>query len=116
VIDGQDVLSVLTGRATMERRQMPLYWRLDMAPAEENLQMALREGDWKLLASHDFSHLELYNLTTDPGEKSELGAKEAARLAAMRATLEKWNAEIEQEGPDWWKRLNPNGGGPINKR
>jgi hypothetical protein len=87
-----------------------------MAPAEENLQMALRDGDWKLLASRDFSHVELYNLKADPGEKSELGAKEAARLGAMRATLEKWNAEIEREGPDWWKRLNPNGGGPIKTK
>ena len=80
VIDGADVLPVLTGQATTVGRKMPLYWRLNMAPAEENLQMALRDGDWKLLASHDFSHVELYNLKADPEEKRDLAAKEAERL------------------------------------
>ena len=28
--------------------------------------MALRDGDWKLLASQDFTHLELYNLKVRP--------------------------------------------------
>ncbi len=115
VIDGEDVLPVLTGRAATAVRQTPLSWRLDMAPAEENLQMALRDGDWKLLASQDFSHLELYNLKADPGEKSDLATKEASRLGTMRETLEKRNTEIEREGPEWWKRLSPNGGGSIKK-
>ena len=30
----------------------------------------------------------------------------------MRKELKALNAEIEKEGPDWWKRLSPNGGGP----
>ena len=115
VIDGADVLPVLTGQAATVGRKMPLYWRLNMAPPEENLHMALRDGDWKLLASQDFSHFELYNLKADPQEKTDLAAKEAERFGAMRETLEKLNAEIEQEGPDWWKRLSPNGGGPIKK-
>jgi arylsulfatase A len=34
----------------------------------------------------------------------------------MRETLEQRNAEIEREGPDWWKRLSPDGGGPIKKK
>jgi arylsulfatase A len=116
VIDGADVLPVLTGQAATLRRKIPLYWRLNMAPAEENLQMALRDGDWKLLASQDFSHVELYNLKADPEEKRDLAAKEAERSGAMRETPQKMNAEIEREGPDWWKRLSPNGGGPIKRQ
>jgi arylsulfatase A len=116
VIDGVDVLPVLAGRTQSAGRKAPLYWRLDMAPAEEDLQMALRDGDWKLLASRDFSHVELYNLRADPQEKRDLAAKEAARSGTMRETLAKLNAEIEREGPDWWKRLSPNGGGPIKEQ
>ncbi len=116
VIDGEDMLPALTGGAVTALRQRPLYWRLDMAPAEENLQMALRDGDWKLLASRDFSHIELYNLKDDPGEKSNLAVREATRLAAMRKRLRERNAEIERQGPDWWKRLSPNGGGPIKQK
>ena len=74
VIDGADVLAVLTGQAATAGRKMPLYWRLNMAPAEENLHMALRDGDWKLLASQDFSHVELYNLEGRPaGEDGSRG-------------------------------------------
>jgi arylsulfatase A-like enzyme len=113
VIDGADVLPVLTGEAATVRRKVPLYWRLNMAPPKENLHMALRDGDWKLLASQDFTHFELYNLGADPQEKTDLKGKEPGRFDAMRKSLEALNAEIEEEGPDWWKRLSPNGGGPM---
>ena len=113
VIDGADVLPALTGKAAAVARKVPLYWRLNMAPARENLHLALREGDWKLLASQDFTHFELYDLKADPQEKTDLKAKEAERFDAMRKTLEKLNAEIEREGPDWWKRLSADGGRPV---
>jgi hypothetical protein len=38
--------------------------------------------------------------------------KEKERFASMRKALEKLNAQIEKEGPDWWKRLTPSGGMP----
>ena len=116
VIDGADVLPVLMGKAATVERKVPLYWRLNMAPPKENLHMALRDGDWKLLASQDLTHFELYNLKADPQEKNDLKAKEPERFGALRSTLEKQNAEIEKEGPDWWKRLSPNGGGPVKKQ
>ena len=116
VIDGADVGLVLMGKTAVVDRPRPLYWRLDMAPRQENLQMALREGDWKLLASLDYRHLELYNLKADPRETTDLKAGEPDRLIAMRKRLEALNAEIEREGPDWWRRLNPDGGRPIAKR
>ena len=75
VIDGADVLPVLTGKAATVGRKGPLYWRLNMAPPKENLHMAMRDGDWKLLASQDFSHVEFYNLKADPEEKTDLAAK-----------------------------------------
>lgn len=116
VLDGANVLPVLTGKAQAVKRTVPLYWRLNMAPPKENLHMALRDGDWKLLASMDLKHFELYDIKSDPSEKSDLKAKEKERFATMRKALEKLNAEIEKEGPDWWKRLSPNGGGPIKPK
>jgi arylsulfatase A len=116
VIDGADVLPVLTSKAAAVARKVPMYWRLNMAPARENLHMALRDGDWKLIASQDFTHFELYNLKADPQEKTDLKAAEAARFDALRKTLLQLNAEILKEGPDWWKRLSPDGGGPLKKK
>src|SRR5436309_1426067 len=115
VIDGADVLPVPTGKAVAVDRKVPLYWRLNMAPPQENLHLALREGDRKLLASQDFKHFELYNLKADPWEKADLKGTETERFDRIRRRLEALNAEIEKEGPDWWKRLSPNGGGPLKK-
>ena len=85
-----------------------------MAP--NNLHMAIRDGDWKILASQDFSKVELYNLKADPKEATERSEKEPERLAAMTKRLKEVTAEVEKEGPDWWKRLSPNGGGPVKKK
>lgn len=115
VIDGADLTPMLTGKAQAVNRKAPLYWRLNMAPPKENLHIAMRDGDWKLLASQTFTNFELYNLKTDPHEQTDLKTKEPQRFEAMKKQLETLNAEIEKEGPDWWKRLSPNGGGPLKK-
>ena len=36
----------------------------------------------------------------------------AERFAALKTQLIQHNAQIDAEGPDWWKRLSPNGGKP----
>jgi arylsulfatase A len=114
VIDGVDVMPLLTGKVAAVERKVPLYWRLNMAP--NNLHMALRDGDWKVIASQDFTKVELYDLKSDPKETTDLSARETEKLASMTKRLKELNGEIEKEGPDWWKRLNPNGGGPIKKK
>jgi arylsulfatase A len=116
VIDGANVLEVLTGERDSAERPRPLYWRLNMAPPNERLKMALRDGDWKVLATNDFSYLEMYNLKNDPAETTDLKDQEPERFRAMRDRLRDLNDEVEKEGPDWWKRLNPNGGGPAPDR
>ena len=110
VIDGADVLPVLTGQSRSVRRTIPMFWRLDMAPPKERLQMALRDGDYKILAARDLSHLEMYNLKSDPNETSDLRTVEPERFEAMKKRLAALNAEVEAEGPDWWRRLDANGG------
>jgi arylsulfatase A len=112
-IDGADVLPVLTGRSATVARAVPLYWRLDMAP--HGLHLALRVGDWKLLAGRDLDRFELYNVKEDPKETTDLRDKEPGRFVSLRRELTALNARVEAEGPDWWKRLNPNGGGPPKK-
>lgn len=111
-IDGTDVLPALTGKAAIERK-IPLYWRLGMAP--HGLHLALRKGDWKLLASQDLKKFELYDLATDPKETTDLREREPERFAAMRKELVAHDAKVVAEGPDWWTRLSPNGGGPLKK-
>lgn len=109
-LDGVDVMPLLTGTATSVERRVPMYWRLDMAPL--GMHMALRDGDWKILAPRDLSRFELYHLATDPAETTDLAAREPRRLEDMKRKLSALNADIEADGPDWWKRLSEDGGGP----
>ena len=113
VLDGTDVRSVLTGEARGVERKVPLYWRLGMAT--HGLHVAMRKGNWKVLASQDLKKFEMYNLESDPKETADLREKEPERFRELREELLALNASIEAEGPDWWKRLSPNGGGPIKK-
>ena len=116
IIDGISVLPALTGKATVLERKVPLFWRLDMAPPREKATMAMRDGDFKVLASADFKNVELYDLAKDPAETTNLNDSQPERAASMRDRLKALNAGIESEGPDWWRRLSPNGGTPINKK
>ena len=99
VLDGGDFLSTIKG-GNVERSR-PLYWRCPIAPGP--LKIAMRIGDWKILADPKLTQFELYNLKTDPQEKTELGAAQPAKLADMKNALIKLNTEIEAEGPDWVK-------------
>lgn len=113
-LDGASALPMLTGQADAISRTVPLYWRLRMAPGK--IQVALRQGDWKILASDDLSGFELYNLRDDPREQTDLRTREPQQFAALKESLEKLHREVEAEGPDWWRRLSPNGGGAQQKK
>lgn len=108
VLDGVDVRAALEGKAGAVERPQPLFWRLHMAP---NAQYAMRVGDWKILADGDLKQFELYDLKSDPRETTDLREREPDRFAEMRARLLEHNGSVEAEGPDWWKRLSPSGGG-----
>jgi arylsulfatase A len=108
VLDGVDIRAVLAGQATKVERPQPLFWRLHMAP---NAQYAMRVDEWKILADATLTSFELYNLAADPSETTDLKDREPERFAALRDRFLQHNASVEAEGPDWWKRLSPNGGG-----
>jgi arylsulfatase A len=61
-IDGMDISGVLAG-GNLEQRT--LFWAL---PAPNQLEFAVRRGDWKLLLNTQLEARELYNLTDDPLE------------------------------------------------
>ena len=106
-LDGVNALAALDGSATKLERPQPLFWRLHMAP---NAKIAMRVDDWKILANAELTEFELYNLEDDPKETTDLKDKESQRFHELKARLIEHNAKIDAEGPDWWKRLSPNGG------
>lgn len=96
-LDGVSILPLLDG-GPFERRQ-PLYWQMNNAHHPHKI--AMREGDWKLLATRDFASLELYNLRRDPGEQHDLAAEEPERRDRMAARLKRLHDDIAATGHQW---------------
>lgn len=78
--DGQDMRTALTGESQV--RDRPLYWeygRNDKSFAypkgrDRSPALAIRDGDWKLIASADGDYVELYDLSKDRGERTDVAA------------------------------------------
>lgn len=122
-LDGANFLPVLDGKPVT--RSTPLYWHFNHATSD--VKVAMRVGDWKVLATLDqnppkpsnditdeyermFKEAEmatfsLYNLRDDIGEKNDLAAKEPAKLAELKMLLQAKYHEVRADSPVWpaWK-------------
>ncbi len=99
VIDAVSFVPAFSGKEI--ERKGPMYWRCPIAP--EEFKIAMRVGDHTILANPELTKFEMYNLKTDVKQTDDLVAKEPQKFEAMKQALKKLNAEIEAEGPDWWK-------------
>jgi arylsulfatase len=104
-VDGADFLPAFEGKKI--ERKTPMYWRCDIAPGE--MKVAMRQGDWTIIANEKMTRFELYDLKSDVKQTTDLAAKTPAKLDEMRQTLLQLNAEIEKEGPTWWRNYQPAG-------
>ncbi len=92
------------GRTKHIERNIPMYgvWKWHL---KESMLPCAWEN-WKLVATSDLSEIELYNLARDPQETTDLRAKWNRTISRARSAAKPLHAEIEAEGPDWWKRLD----------
>jgi arylsulfatase A-like enzyme len=92
LFDGEELSAALLGRATVRTR--PLLWEYGRNAhafsfpqgKDRSPNVAIREGDWKLLVNADGSDVQLYDLMTDPKETTNVAEKNsdvAARLKEM---------------------------------
>jgi len=95
-LDGEDLSATLLGHASASRLA-PLCWsrppdRKTWPPAlpDPAPDLAIREGDWKLLCEYDGSKPLLYDLKRDPGETRDLAAQEPAVVNRLRQNLLAW--------------------------
>ena len=97
-IDGTSFLPILQGIKL--KRKIPLYWRYDRALSKP-FTVAMRQGDWKILADNDMTKFELYNLRKDIAEEHNLADSQPNHLEMMKKILVKLQAGIDTEGPVW---------------
>lgn len=89
--DGLSLVSFLKGGPAPERDHF--YWELHEAASLQ----AVRFGDWKAVRNGPETAIELYDLKTDAGEKTNL-AKEKPELVAKAEELMKTS---RTDHPDW---------------
>jgi len=118
-LDGASFAPVFGGEEI--KRSTPLFWNYYRAISEP--KVAMRDGDWKLVAHWDgpkkplggnvnpdsmkaiktakLTHFELYNLSNDISEKTDLATREPERVKALAAILKRKYLEVQKEGPFW---------------
>jgi arylsulfatase A-like enzyme len=85
-LDGLDLMPQLAGRAGVVPRE--LYWRT----FQRTKHKALRSGDWKYLLTEDGAHL--FDLATDPGEKTDLRTQHAEEFARLETAYAAWERQV----------------------
>ena len=60
---------------------------------------AVRSGGWRLVEFYEDMHVELYDLTNDVGEKTDLAAKMPEKRDELRRKLHEWRKAVGAQMP-----------------
>ncbi len=120
VLDGRNVLPLWQGEKTAAAAaaERELIWHFpfyhpetgfatskpeigveDFAVSQTFPQSAIRVGDWKLIHFYEGDRDELYQLTSDPSEKTDLAVKEPAKARALRRQLDEYLRGVKARMP-----------------
>lgn len=95
-VDGDDLSAVFEGRKTV--RKKTLYWeyRFTISGYQYNRSpfLAIREGNWKLLANADKSRVELYDIPNDPMELNNIAAQNRPLADRLLNKLLNWHNSL----------------------
>ncbi len=120
-LDGADMMNALSGGSV--KRDQPLFWCY--YSALNKAKVAMRDGDWKLLArltspegkalktrtitranrdtftKATLTDLELYKISSDIAEKEDLAKKHPEKVRAMAAQLKKIYRDVARDAKAW---------------
>jgi arylsulfatase A-like enzyme len=107
VFDGENLTAAFRGGNLA--RTKTLFWEYGRKPSagqgirafpypaepdSKSPNVAIREGDWKLLVNADGSGAELYNLVSDPNEAKNLAVAEPAVAARLKSAALQWRNSL----------------------
>jgi arylsulfatase A-like enzyme len=102
-VDGVSLVPLLQG-GQLEARD--LFWHYPhYAPHGRGPSSWMRSGDWKLIHYWEDGRDALYNLSEDPGERTDLSSLKPEQVRVLRARLDRWvqetGAKIPQRNPNY---------------
>jgi len=116
-LDGTSLEPLLGGGGTLPRER--LFWHFPCYVGRATPASAVREGSLKLVEFfEDGGRVELYDLSTDPGERRDLAATMPGKAAALAGRLRAWQRETRaaiptQANPAYEPEADrPRGGSP----
>ncbi|VGO13595.1 Arylsulfatase [Pontiella desulfatans] len=104
-IDGISFLPTLLGQDDQQKKHDYLYW-------EYKGQVAVRQGDWKLITDSEYQKKELYNLASDVSESNNIAEQHpeiVARLMglAKESHIPEVNGKILDKSKMWKGKNKP---------
>ncbi|WPR75018.1 sulfatase [Algoriphagus sp. NG3] len=94
--DGENVMQTILGKSKASR-QAPIFYsrppdRKNYYGLENLPDLAVREGEWKLLCDYDGGRPELYNMSRDPGETKNLADENPKIVKRLMDKVISWHA------------------------
>ncbi len=98
--DGEDISAALLGQ--VHTRRKTIFWEYGRnekifaypKPPDRSPNLAMLDGNWKLLMNADGTGAELYDLLADSNEKKNLANAQPERVAKMKAALLEWRRAL----------------------
>ena len=87
----------------LAKRDRPLFWKTSAPwPARPErpdhwVAWAVVHENWKFVANHDLSHIELYDIAADVAEANDLKAEKPEVAAGLQAKLEEWRSTLPEK-------------------
>jgi uncharacterized sulfatase len=106
VFDGEDISETLIGQSASSRVE-PICWRRPPdrkawppAIAKPQPDLAIRDGDWKLLCDYQGASVELYNLRDDQEETTNLSQQNPELVKRLTELVLAWHLAMPADtGP-----------------
>jgi arylsulfatase A-like enzyme len=101
-LDGVDRLAALKGEP-LATRERPLMWEYGRnekffgypkQPRDRSPQLAIRDGNWKLLVNRDGDGAELYDISADKDEMDNVAADHPEITARLTKTILSWRETL----------------------
>jgi len=102
-LDGEDLLDTLLGKSKRSR-QAPIFWRrppdrpgFDHGANEDNPDLAVRDGEWKLLVNFDGGDRQLYNLINDASESNNVVEQHPEVASRLYSVVREWQESMPDD-------------------
>jgi arylsulfatase A-like enzyme len=89
--DGEDMSGIWLGKH--RDRTHPLFWKTNRVQSD----IGIRDGQWKLFHPTRKGEVELYDLSADPRESTNVAAQHPDIVRRLTAKVEQWQATLPKD-------------------